>query len=159
LATVACSRGPIELAVWFEQFRLTLSDLSEGMLAQSRASNPEAEHVTGDMRSIRLNRQFDYVLIHDAVTHMTTLDDLRAAIVTAAVHCRAAGTVVVLPDCVAETIELGIEHGGDDSPDGRGFRYLPWESDPEPLDSTLSATSEIDPYRRDVSIATPERKA
>ena len=32
------------------QFKLTLTDLSEGMLAESRAINPEAEHVAGDMR-------------------------------------------------------------------------------------------------------------
>ena len=50
-----------------DQFRLTLTDLSEGMLAQSRVINPDAEHIVGDMRTLRLNRQFDYVLVHDAV--------------------------------------------------------------------------------------------
>ena len=48
------------------QFKLTLTDLSEGMLAQNRLLNPEAEFVAGDMRTLRLNRQFDYVLLHDA---------------------------------------------------------------------------------------------
>jgi ubiquinone/menaquinone biosynthesis C-methylase UbiE len=50
-----------------QQFKLTLTDLSEGMLAQSRIVNPELEHIQGDMRTLRLNRQFDYVLIHDAI--------------------------------------------------------------------------------------------
>ncbi len=119
-----------------QQFKLTLTDLSEGMLAQSRAINPEAEHLIGDMRSLRLHRQFDYVLVHDAVCYMTTLADLRAAIQTAAVHCRPGGTVIVLPDYVAETFEPGTDHGGEDAADGRGFRYLEWHADPDPSDTT-----------------------
>ena len=106
------------------------------MLAQSRAINPEAEHVIGDMRSLRLNRQFDYVMVHDAVCYMTTLADLRAAIQTAAVHCRPGGTVIFLPDYVAETFEPGTDHGGEDAADGRGFRYLEWQVDPDPSDTT-----------------------
>ena len=60
-----------------DQFTLTLTDLSEGMLAQSRAINPEAEHIQGDMRALRLNREFGYVLVHDAVCYMTTAETCR----------------------------------------------------------------------------------
>ena len=105
-----------------DQFKLTLTDLSEGMLAESRALNPEAEHIQGDMRTLRLNREFDYVLVHDAVCYMTTLGDLQKAIDTAAVHCACGGTVIFLPDFVSETFEPGTEDGGEDAPDGRGFR-------------------------------------
>jgi SAM-dependent methyltransferase len=118
------------------QFRLTLTDVSEGMLSQSRKLNPDAEHVAGDMRTMRLNREFDYVLVHDAVCYMTELADLRAAIQTAAVHCRPGGTVVLLPDYVSETFEPGTDHGGEDAPDGRGLRYLEWRWDPDPTDNT-----------------------
>ena len=117
-------------------FTLTLTDISEGMLAESRAVNPEAEHIAGDMRTLRLNRQFDYVLVHDAVCYMTELRDLQAAIETAAVHCRPGGTVIVLPDYVKETFTSGADNGGEDSPDGRGFRYLEWRWDPDANDST-----------------------
>jgi len=119
-----------------DQFRLTLTDLSAGMLAQSRAINPEAEHIQADMRTLRLNREFDYVLVHDAVCYMTTVDDLQQAIDTAAVHCRRGGTVVFLPDFVKETFAPGTEDGGEDAPDGRGFRYLAWCWDPDPCDTT-----------------------
>jgi SAM-dependent methyltransferase len=118
------------------RFTLTLTDLSEGMLAQNRAINPEAELIAGDMRTLRLHRQFDYVLVHDAVCYMTTLPDLRAAIDTAAAHCRPGGTVIVLPDFVQETYAPGTEEGGEDAPEGRGFRYLAWSWDPDPSDST-----------------------
>jgi SAM-dependent methyltransferase len=120
------------------QFRLTLSDLSEGMLAQSRIINPDAEHVAGDMRTLRLNRQFDYVLVHDAVCYMTTLADLQAAIETAAVHCRPGGTVVFLPDYLSETFTPGSDCGGEDADTGRGFRYLEWHWDPDPADTTYT---------------------
>jgi trans-aconitate methyltransferase len=62
---------------------LTLIDASDRMLALSRRINPECEHVTGDMRTVRLDRQFDAVFIHDAIDYMVTLDDLRAALTTA----------------------------------------------------------------------------
>ena len=117
-------------------FTLTLTDLSEGMLAQNRALNPDAEFLAGDMRTLRLHRLFDYVLVHDAVCYMTTLADLQAAIETAAVHCRPGGTVIVLPDFVKETFTSGTDEGGEDAPDGRGFRYLEWRWDPDPADTT-----------------------
>ena len=45
--------------------RCTLTDLSEPMLALSRARNPECAHVAGDMRTLRLGTTFDAVLAHD----------------------------------------------------------------------------------------------
>jgi len=122
-----------------DRFALTLSDLSPGMLAMSRALNPKAEHVVGDMRTLRLERRFDAVLIHDAIMYMTTPDDLRAALRTAAAHCRADGVVAVLPDYVKETFAPVSEHGGHDAADGRGLRYLEWVWDPDPADDTYVA--------------------
>jgi SAM-dependent methyltransferase len=117
------------------QFELTLVDLSPRMLAVSRALNPECEHIEGDMRSVRLGRQFDCVFVHDAVTYMLTEHDLRRAIETAAIHCRPGGAVVFAPDHVKETFRPSTEHGGHDGPD-RALRYLSWSWDPDPDDTT-----------------------
>ena len=117
-------------------FRLTLTDRSAGMLAVNRAVNPEAEHLQGDMRTLRLARTFDVVLVHDAIMYATTEEDVRATLATAAAHCRPGGTVVVLPDYVRETFTPGTEDGGEDGADGRGFRYLEWRWDPDPADNT-----------------------
>lgn len=119
-------------------FSMTLSDVSPGMLAHSRALNPECEHVEGDMRTLRLGRMFDRVFIHDAICYMTTIDELRQAIETAYVHCRAGGLALFAPDWVRETFEPGSEHGGSDR-DGRGLRYLEWVWDPDPSDSQYVA--------------------
>ena len=52
--------------------RLTLTDISGAMLDLSRTLNPGCEHELADMRTVRLGRTFDAVLIHDAVMYMTT---------------------------------------------------------------------------------------
>src|SRR4051812_24109915 len=51
------------------EVRLTLTDLSADMLDVSRTINPECEHIAGDMRTLRLDRTFDAVLIHDAICY------------------------------------------------------------------------------------------
>jgi SAM-dependent methyltransferase len=112
-------------------FRMTLVDLSPGMLEVSRRLNPECEHVEGDMRSIRLERRFDAVFVHDAVNYMTAPDELRAAIATAAAHCRPGGAALFVPDFVRESFASIASMGGHDG-GGRSLRYLQWIHDPEP---------------------------
>ena len=118
-------------------FALTLVDASAAMLTVSRSLNPECEHVAGDMRTVRLGRHFDAVFIHDAISHMTSLEDLRATMRTAFVHLRDGGVALLCPDFVSETFMAGTSHGGYD--DGaRGLRYLEWTRDPDPDDSTYT---------------------
>lgn len=118
--------------------RCTLTDLSPAMLAQSEALNPECEHVAGDMRTLRLPRTFDAVLLHDAVMYLTTEEDLRRAVETAFVHCRPGGAALFAPDCTRETFQPRTEHGGSDGP-GRAIRYLEWSWDPDPGDTECVA--------------------
>jgi SAM-dependent methyltransferase len=118
------------------RFALTLTDISEGMLAVSRAINPESEHVRGDMRDLRLGRAFDVVLVHDAICYATDASQVLATLRTAAAHCKPGGVVAVLPDFMRETFAPGTEADGHDAPDGRGFRYLEWRWDPDPSDTT-----------------------
>jgi trans-aconitate methyltransferase len=119
-------------------YRLTLTDRSRGMLAVNQAVNPECEHFRGDMRTLRLDRTFDVVLIHDAIMYATKPDDVLATLRTAAIHCRHDGTVAVLPDCVKETFTPGTDEGGSDGEDGRALRYLEWRWDPDPVDDTYT---------------------
>ncbi|HET8623585.1 MAG TPA: class I SAM-dependent methyltransferase [Gemmatimonadales bacterium] len=117
-------------------FRMTLTDRAPAMLAVSEKVNPECEHLVGDMRSLRLGRHFELVLIHDAIMYATDPDDVQASLRTAALHCRPGGTVVVIPDCTRETFVAQTEHGGHDGPDGRALRYLEWSWDPDADDHT-----------------------
>ena len=123
--------------------RLVLTDVSPGMLAVSRALNPECEHRLGDMRTLRLGRTFDAVFVHDAVCYMTTEDDLRRAMETAWAHCRPGGAVLFAPDYVRENFRPGAAAGGCDERRppaaagecARGLRYLEWVWDPDPRDT------------------------
>jgi len=117
---------------------MVLVDLSPQMLKVSRALNPECEHVQGDMRSVRLGREFDGVFVHDAIVYMTTEADLRAALETAFTHCRPGGAAIFAPDHVRETFGPSTDHGGHDGADGRGLRYVEWTWDPDPNDTTYT---------------------
>ena len=115
---------------------MVLVDLSEGMLAVSRALNPECEHVQGDMRSVRLGRRFDAVFVHDAICYMTTEVDLHKVMDTAFAHCKPGGVALFAPDFVRENFRQPMtDHGGHDDLT-RGLRYLEWMWDPDPSDST-----------------------
>lgn len=108
----------------------TLVDLEPAMLALSRRLNPECEHIQGDMRSIWLGRVFDCVLVHDAVSYMTSRTDLASAIATAFAHTAPGGVAMFQPDFVSETFEPGTETGGSEG-NGRALRYLEWRWAPE----------------------------
>jgi SAM-dependent methyltransferase len=120
-------------------FKLTLVDLSPQMLAVSRALNPECEHIEGDMRTVKLERQFDGVFIHDAIMYMTSEADLRMAIETAFVHCKPGGVALLVPDYTRETFTPTTEHGGDDGKE-QAIRYLAWTFDPDTTDTTYQTT-------------------
>jgi SAM-dependent methyltransferase len=119
------------------RFRCTLADLSPAMIGLSRELNPECEHLQGDMRTLRLTRTFDAVLVHDAVVYMTTEADLRAAAATAFAHTRPGGAAIVAPDYVSETfVERTELHTEDDGT--RSLRCLDWTWDPDPHDTTYT---------------------
>ena len=118
-------------------FTMTLTDLSQPMLDESRRINPECEHIAGDMRTIRLGRFFDAVFVHDALTYLTTQEDLLQCMKTAVIHCKPGGVALFMPDCVRETFVPGVHHGGHDG-DGRSMRYFEWTFDPDPSDTTYT---------------------
>lgn len=113
-----------------QHYQLTLVDLSPEMLAVSQANNPDCEHHQGDMRTVRLERLFDIVFIHDAIDYMLTVDDLRQAFETAYLHCKPNGIAVFVPDCVSETFAAYTSNGGYGN-----FRYLQWIWKPQDADT------------------------
>ena len=133
------------------RFQMTLVEPSTGMLAMSRRINPECEHVQGDMRTIRLGREFDAVFVHDAVVYMTSEADLRQAMATAYVHCRRGGAALFAPDAIRETFRSGTHDGGHDG-DGRALRFLEWHWDPDPGDNLYTVDYALMLRERDGSL-------
>jgi SAM-dependent methyltransferase len=108
----------------------TLVDLEPAMLALSRRLNPECEHIQGGMRSVRLGRVFDCVLVHDAVSYMASRTDLVSAIATSFAHTAPGGVAMFQPDFVSETFDPGTEIGGSEG-NGHALRYLEWRWVPD----------------------------
>ena len=114
-------------------------DLSDKMLANSRALNPDVEHYVGDMRSVRLERRFDAVLIHDAVCYLLSEADIRATLATARAHLREGGALIMAPDWFKETypgtrVISGVRR--DVAPE---FASVEYDHDPDPTDTTLES--------------------
>jgi SAM-dependent methyltransferase len=122
-----------------ERFTMTLVDLSEEMLAVSRRLNPGCAHLQGDMRTVRLDRLFDAVLVHDAVDYVTCEPDLRQVIDTAYAHCRPGGIAVFVPDHVADTFHAARGRGGSRDAAGRQASFCEWTWDPDPGDDWVRA--------------------
>ena len=119
-----------------KHFSMTLVDLSAGMLRVSERLNPECEHIQGDMRTIRLGREFDAVFVHDAISYMNSIIDLRRVMQTAYEHCAPRGVALFAPDHTRETFKPSTHHGGHDQ-GTRSLRYLAWQWDPDPDDTTV----------------------
>ena len=66
------------------------------MLNIARKLHPDIEYLEGDMRTLRLNRQFDVVVIPDSIDYMASLADLQQAIQTSLVHLKAGGVLLVV---------------------------------------------------------------
>lgn len=113
-----------------ETLACTLIDLAPAMIGLSRRLNPNCEHILGDMRSIRLGRVFDCVLLHDAVSYMVSRSDLVGAIATAFTHTAPGGVALFQPDFTSDTFQPGAETGGSDG-NGRALRYLEWRWIPD----------------------------
>ena len=82
--------------IFRRHFAVTGVDLSLGMLNKARVAHPDIEYLEGDMRILRLNRQFDAVVIPDSIDYMASQDDLRLAIQTAVVHLKTNGVLLVV---------------------------------------------------------------
>ncbi len=88
--------------IFKRHFTVTGVDLSLGMLNKARNVHSDIEYIEGDMRTLRLNRQFDAVAIPDSIDYMASQEDLQQAIQTAVMHLKTGGVLLV----VAKTKEI-----------------------------------------------------
>ena len=87
---LGCGGGHIDKTLK-RAFKITGVDQSESMLELARKLNPEAEYFQGDMRNVRLDRKFDIVVVHDAISYMLTEYDLYGVFQTAYHHLKPGG--------------------------------------------------------------------
>ena len=130
--------------------QLVLTDCRTACWRTAARSIPNASITSATCASVRLNREFDAVFVHDAISYLTTEADVAKAIETAFVHCRAAAVrcsppimcvrrSMPQPIAVAKTAALGrcgISNG-------RGIRIpaIP----PAPPTTRMCCASPMDP--------------
>ncbi len=119
-------------------FAVTGIDRSPEMRGLARRLNPELEYIAGDMRDIRLGRQFDAVVCFDSIDYMLDEADLTAAFTTAFEHLRPGGVFLTYAEVTRERFIEGrvraTRHIGDG---GAEIVFVEHDHDPDPTDSTI----------------------
>ncbi len=119
-------------------YETTAVDLSEKMMENSKKINPNTRHLVGDMRDFRLDEKFDAVFIHDAISYMTTLTDLKKAFITAWEHLRPGGVFISSPDFHKETFKETRPILSSTKSNGNfELTYCEYFNDPDPNDTTF----------------------
>ena len=98
-------------------FDVTLVDISENMLEESRIRNPQKKHVCCDIRHIstsHIKEKVDAILLHDAVMYLTTEEDLFQTFVSAKNCLCKGGVFFIVPDVYLEDFEEHFLAGGED---------------------------------------------
>ncbi len=117
-----------------DRFDCTAVDLSEPMLEHCRKLVPEAQAVVGDMRSVRLNKTFSAVFIHDVIDYMLTPEDVKQTLQTAAAHLEPGGLCVIAPTYTRETFTDGEVADDGTTTDSEELTYFTFVHDPDPTD-------------------------
>ena len=128
--------GGYNLSHFTSEFDAVATDLSEKMCQNSQRLNPTVPHYAGDMRTLRLNEQFDAVMIHDAICYMKSEEDLRGTFETASAHLKRGGIFLTAPDYFKETFKDPMVRHNTQSDGNLILTHLEYEYDPDPDDST-----------------------
>jgi hypothetical protein len=132
--------GAHYLSHFAADFDVTGVDISPMMLENAAKLIPAGDFRVGDMRDIRLGTTFDAVLLHDAVSHMATEEDLSQTFRTARSHLRPGGKLLVAPDYFIETYS-GTNVVHNTASDGKTeVTFIECLCDPVPGDGQISAT-------------------
>lgn len=123
-----------------KNFQVTGLDLSEGMLDLARNLNPMCTYLHGDMRTVRLGKEFDAVVVFDSLAHMLSEQDLKAAFETAFTHLRPGGTFCTYREFAPERFVQNKTSTGEYQNRGVEIVLIENDYDPDPHDSTFEST-------------------
>jgi SAM-dependent methyltransferase len=121
-------------------FTVTGVDVSPAMLDLARRLNPEVTYYEGDMRSVRLDREFDAVAILDSVNYMLTQDDLRDAFETAYVHLKPGGVLLTYVEQTSQGFQQNRTKIMTRKKGDIEIVFIENYYDPDPSDSTYEST-------------------
>ncbi|RQV99296.1 class I SAM-dependent methyltransferase [bacterium] len=123
-----------------KSLQVTGVDLNDSMLKLARELNPDVEYHQGDMRSVRLNKQFDAVTIFDSVGYMTSEEELKQAVETAKAHLNDGGVLLMMPDETSETFVQNLTYHTACQDEHVHLIFIENYFDPDPTDTEFEAT-------------------
>jgi SAM-dependent methyltransferase len=132
---LGCGGGHLDFTLK-KYFTVTGVDVSEPMLALARQLNPEVDYQVGDMRTMRLDRQFDAVMIADSIAYMLTEKDLRAAFITAYMHLKPGGVFYTYAEEIDGRFQQNKTGYDVDSEGNVHTVFIENRYDPDPSDTT-----------------------
>lgn len=139
LLHIGCGGGHIDHYLQ-ARFQVTGVDISESMLVQARQLNPRVTYLSGDMRSLRLGRTYDAVIIADSIAYMLSEAELHQAFDTAYQHLAPGGVfctyVEATPTSLAQNQTFCTTHQGP----GVEIAFMRNDYDPDPSDTTYEMT-------------------
>ncbi len=136
---MGCGGGHLDW-VLKKAFEVTSIDISRDMMALAKKLNPEVEYLYGDMRTVRMGRLFDAVVLHDAVIHMINMDELKSAFRTAYEHLKSGGFVVTYVEEWPEHFVQNRTAVSNHEKDGIEVTFIENNYDPDPSDSNYECT-------------------
>jgi len=122
-----------------KHFKVTGVDISNEMLKMAGELNPGVTYLNGDMRAIELEERFDAVAIPDSIGHMTTFEDLQKAILTADMHLKPGGVLLIVTPIKEEFRENNFVYTG--SKGDVEITLFENNSIPDPAGATYEATA------------------
>ena len=123
-----------------KSFELTGVDLSEEMLEHARKLNPDVTYYKGDMRSVRLGKRYDAVMIADSINYMLTEDDLGAAFKTAFEHLRPGGLFFTYAEYSVERFQQNMTWCSPHKKDDIDITLIQNNYDPDTSDTVFETT-------------------
>lgn len=139
LLHLGCGGGHIDFTLK-NHFQVTGVDLSEEMLALARRLNPEVRYLSGDMRTVELEKSFDAVLIADSIAYMLTEKDLRAAFRSAWTHLKPGGVLLTFAETTQERFQQHHTECTTHVQENVEITYIENYYDPDPADTTYEVT-------------------
>ncbi len=123
-----------------KNFDLTSFDLSKEMIEHARKLNPEVTYYVGDMRSARLEKTFDAVIIPESINYMLTEKDLGAAFKTAFIHLRQGGVLCTFAEYHKDRFQQNMTWSAMLNKGNIDITFIQNNYDPDPSDTFFEAT-------------------
>ncbi len=102
LLDVACGTGN-HIQYLKRYFNITGIDIDIDMLRIARKKLPDIKFIRGDMRTFKLNREFDVILcLFSAIGHLKTYENLEKTIRNFSLHLKQGGLMIVEPFLLPE---------------------------------------------------------